>query len=119
MKKSEIYKKRLFFKILISIFYTILLIIFMNWLFTYTPLKAFAFLDNNSPKDVFYNQFFSFLSYVILFIFVVIQINSLSKMRDIIHFYRIKEKNPNDPRVRDMVEPKGCGIWNPICYSTE
>jgi hypothetical protein len=50
-----------------------------------------------------------------MIIFFFINLYSLRRYRKVMEFYDIKVSNPDDPRIKGVNNPKGCGVWNPIC----
>jgi uncharacterized membrane protein len=110
-------KKGYKLKVLISVCYIILLFTFIDFIFTYTPLRTLAYVTDGSVSDLFYNQLLSFVMYIVVVVFFVVNVSSVRTYRENIKFYEIKEINPNDPRVKGVVEPLwgNCGIWNPLC----
>jgi ABC-type transport system involved in multi-copper enzyme maturation permease subunit len=102
-------------KLLISLMYIVLLFIAIDLIFMYTPLNKIAYVDTGSTTDIFFNQLSSFIMYMVIIVFFTINFVSLRKYRENMEFYEIKEDNPNDSRIKGISEPRGCGIWNPIC----
>jgi uncharacterized membrane protein len=102
-------------KLLISLMYMILLFTLIDFIFVHTPMRELAYVGTGSANDIFFNQLLSFIMYMIVIVFFVLNFTSLRKYRENMEFYEIKSQNPNDSRVKNVSEPRGCGIWNPMC----